>query len=70
MQLKLNSEEANTLGNLLRDELPNLERELARTGIGAHELKHELANRIRLSERLIADLLARATASAPQPSRR
>ena len=61
MQLNLTEPDARHLHNLLKDCLPGLRRELAATDMSAHELRHELAERMRLCERLIAQL-----AKAPQ----
>lgn len=54
MQLELTSDEAHTLHDLLRDSLPDLRREVARTE--AHDFRHELVQRQELCERLVARL--------------
>lgn len=54
MQLELTERETTVLRELLRDYLPALEREVARTE--QHELRHELVERQDLVERLIARL--------------
>lgn len=54
MQLELTSDEARTLHDLLRDSLPDLRREVARTE--AHDFRHELVQRQELCERLVARL--------------
>jgi hypothetical protein len=54
MQLDLTERETTVLRELLRDYLPALEREVARTE--QHELRHELVERQNLVERLIAQL--------------
>ena len=54
MQLELNQEEGRILHDLLRDVLPDLKREVARTE--AHDFRHELVQRQELCERLVARL--------------
>lgn len=54
MQLELTADEARTLHALLRDTLPDLRREVARTE--AHDFRHELVQRQELCERLVARL--------------
>jgi hypothetical protein len=54
MQLDLTERETTVLRELLRDYLPALEREVARTE--QHELRHGLVERQNLVERLIARL--------------
>lgn len=56
MQLTLSAEEAKTLHEILHDYLPDLRREAAAVDIGHRELKHELARREELCEKLIAML--------------
>jgi hypothetical protein len=56
MQLTLTNEEARTLRELLHDHLPEIRRELAGTDIASRELKHALAQRQELCERLVAEL--------------
>jgi hypothetical protein len=56
MQLTLSNEDVRILRDLLRDHLPNLRREAAHTGLAARELRHELALRETLCERLVAEL--------------
>ena len=58
MQLNLKPEDATRLAGLLRDYLPALEREVARTD--AADVRHELARRRDLVERLVAQLPATA----------
>lgn len=54
MQIQLSSEEARLLRDLLRDYLPSLQREVARTE--AKDFRHELVQRQELAERILADL--------------
>ena len=54
MQLELTTEEARTLQALLRDSVPDLLREIARTE--DHEFRHELVLREELAERLAGQL--------------
>jgi hypothetical protein len=54
MQLELTLDEARTLQALLRDALPDLRREVARTK--AHDFRHELVQRQEVCERLVARL--------------
>jgi hypothetical protein len=54
MQLELTADEARALHDMLRDALPDLRREVARTD--AHDFRHELVQRQELCERLIARL--------------
>ena len=54
MQLELSPDEARTLHALLRDTLPDLRREVARTD--AHDFRHELVLRQELCERLVVRL--------------
>jgi hypothetical protein len=54
MQLELTGEEAHTLQEILRDTLPDLRREVARTE--SHAFRHELVQRQELCERLVAKL--------------
>lgn len=56
MQLTLSDTEARTLQGVLHDYLPDLRREAAGTELGARELRHELALRQDLCERLLAEL--------------
>jgi len=59
MQLDLTERETTVLRELLRDYLPALEREVARTE--QHDLRHELVERQNLVEHLIAQLGASST---------
>ncbi len=54
MQLDLTDDEANTLRELLRNYLPDLRREVARTD--AVDFRHELVKRLNLCESLLARL--------------
>lgn len=54
MQLELTNDEARTLQALLRDTLPDLRREIARTE--DHAFRHQLVLRQELAERLSARL--------------
>jgi hypothetical protein len=54
MQLELSGDEARTLHGILRDTLPDLRREVARTD--RHDFRHELVQRQELCERLVARL--------------
>lgn len=54
MQLELTADEARALHDLLRDSLPDLRREVARTE--AHDFRHELVQRQELCERIMARL--------------
>ena len=54
MQLTLTEHEAEILRDLLHDYLPELRMEVARTD--QRELRHRLAQREDLAERLLADL--------------
>ena len=54
MQLDLTSDEARTLHDLLRDSLPDLRREVARTE--SRDFRHALVQRQELCERLVARL--------------
>lgn len=54
MQLELTTDEAQTLQALLRDSLPDLRREIARTE--DHDFRHQLVLRQELAERLAARL--------------
>jgi len=54
MQLALSDEEAHTLRLLLRDYLPELRMEVARTD--AREFRHELIKRQDLCERILEQL--------------
>src|SRR6266508_36530 len=56
MQLALNDADAQALQAILRDYLPGLRREAARTSLASRELRHELYMRQDLCERLVADL--------------
>jgi hypothetical protein len=56
MQLNLSNEEVTTLRDVLHDLLPDLKREFARTDLASREMRHELEKRVRLSERLLAEL--------------
>jgi hypothetical protein len=56
MQLNLTEHEADLLRGLLRDYLPDLQREVARTE--KHELRHMLVERQDLVERLLEELQA------------
>ena len=65
MHVDLTAEEAAMLKGLLRDTLPDLKREIARTD--NHGFRHELAQREEFCERLIArlDTDAARTPSVP-----
>jgi hypothetical protein len=54
MQLELTRDEGRILHDLLRDALPDLRREVARTE--AHDFRHELVQRQELCERLVSRL--------------
>ena len=54
MELELTADEARRLHDLLRDTLPDLRREVARTD--AHDFRHELVERQELCERLVGRL--------------
>jgi len=54
VRLELTADEAHTLKILLRDYLPDLRREVARTD--DHDFRHRLIKRQDLSERLLAEL--------------
>ncbi len=54
MQLNLTDDEAHILRDLLRDFLPELRFEVARTD--AHDFRHILVQRQELCERLLAQL--------------
>ncbi len=54
MQVELTTEEASALKALLRDTIPDLKREMARTD--DRQFRHELVQREELCERLIARL--------------
>ena len=56
MQLTLSDQDSRMLRDILHDYLPDLRREAAGTELGARELRHELAERERLCERLLAEL--------------
>jgi hypothetical protein len=56
MQLSLTADEAKTLHDILHDYLPDLRRELAAVDVGHRELKHELARRETLCEKLLDTL--------------
>jgi hypothetical protein len=56
MQLTLTPEDALTLRDMLRDHLPELQREAAAVELGHRELRHELFKRQDLCERLLAEL--------------
>jgi hypothetical protein len=51
MRIDLTDDETRTLGVMLRDYLPSLRREVARTD--SHEFRHELVLRQNLCERLL-----------------
>ena len=65
MQVDLTAEEAAMLKGLLRDTLPDLKREIARTE--HHGFRHELVQREELCERLIARLEDEALRTASGP---
>ncbi len=54
MQITLTDQEVDILGGLLRDYLPELKREVARTE--QHELRHLFVERQELIERLLAQV--------------
>jgi hypothetical protein len=54
VRLQLTEDEAQTLGGLLRDYLPDFRREVARTE--DHGFRHELIKRQDLCERLLGEL--------------
>lgn len=56
MKLDLTQEDAQRLGQLIQDYLPDLQREMARTD--EKSLRHELVLREDLCERLVAKLKA------------
>jgi hypothetical protein len=56
MKLDLTQEDAQRLGQLIQDYLPDLQREMARTD--EKSLRHELVLREQLCERLVAKLKA------------
>ena len=58
MQLNLSDEEARTLWELLRDYLPRLRMEVARTE--ARDFRHEMIKRQDVCERIVAALEPRA----------
>jgi hypothetical protein len=68
MQLALSDEEARTLRDVLHDYLPDLRREAAGTDLAARELRHELAKREALCEKLLAELQLRTGPSASSPA--
>jgi hypothetical protein len=68
MQLTLSDEEAQTLRRILRDYLPGLRLEFARTEIAARELRHELVKRQELCERLFAELEPGTGSSPVKPA--
>ncbi|HET8623747.1 MAG TPA: hypothetical protein VFM14_09320 [Gemmatimonadales bacterium] len=57
MQLTLSDRDAEVLHGLLRDYLPDLRREVARTD--RHDLRHMLVERQDLAERLLEQLPSR-----------
>jgi hypothetical protein len=63
MQLTLSNEEVRVLRDILQDHLPNLRREAAGTELSARELRHELAVRETLCERLLSELGSQASPS-------
>jgi hypothetical protein len=54
MRIDLTDDEARILGAMLRDYLPSLRREVARTD--SHEFRHDLVKRQDLCERLLGSL--------------
>jgi hypothetical protein len=56
MQLTLTDSEARTLRDILETYLPGLRREAAGTDLASRELRHELAVRETLGERLLEEL--------------
>lgn len=56
MQLTLNKDDTRTLRDVLKAYLPDLRREAAATDLPARELRHELTGRVKLCERLLAEL--------------
>ena len=65
MRVELTIDEAVTLRGLLRDCLPDLKREIARTE--HHDFRHQLVIREELCERLIAQLDADPSRTAAVP---
>ena len=65
MHVDLTAEEAAMLKGLLRDTLPDLKREIARTD--HHGFRHELVQREELCERLIAQLEGEASRTPSVP---
>lgn len=61
MHLTLNEEDGRVLRDILQSYLPELRRESARTELASRDLRHELAVRETLCERLL-DELSRLTA--------
>jgi hypothetical protein len=66
MHLNLSDEDARTLGTLLRDYLPQLRMEVARTE--AREFRHEMVKRQEVCERVLAALERRADDAAGLPA--
>jgi hypothetical protein len=60
MQLALSEDDARMLRDGLEAYLPELRREVAAIDMPARQLRHELALRLRLCERLVAELQAPA----------
>ena len=56
MQLTLSPDEARLLSDIIQAYLPGLRREAAATDLASRELRHELAMRETLCERLLVEL--------------
>jgi hypothetical protein len=66
MRITLNETDVRLLRDVLTAHLPALRREEAATDLPARELRHELAQRVHLCERLIAEL-DREVSPSPSP---
>ena len=56
MQLTLDEKDTRVLRDILKNYLPDLRRQAAATDLPSRELRHELADRERLCERLLREL--------------